>query len=102
MGLPFSGLSDKGIGTCCCHSHPTCRTSIGTIIKGSSNVLVNGKPAATLTSKVLGSCGHVSIIINGASKTKTNGLPSARLTSKFASSCYTGTIIKGSSNVNVG
>lgn len=100
MGIPISTLGDKGVGRCCCHSDPRCRDKVGTIIGGSTNVLVNGKPVARMTDHIVTSCGHIGTIINGSSKTLTNGLLTARIGDKFANPCFTGTIIGGSANVN--
>jgi len=99
MGSQVSRLGDKGNGVCSCHDSP--KNAVGTIINGSANVIINGKPCAMLSDKLVAPCGHIGMIINGASKTLTNGKPTAYLGSNF-SGCFTGTIINGSPNVLAG
>lgn len=101
MGLPFARLTDVGIGTCCCHSTPTCIDMTGTIVTGSPNVFGNTLPSGRMIDVVLGDCGHIGIIVSGSSNVFSNGLPAARLTSYFTG-CFFGTIVTGSGNVSTG
>ena len=81
---------------------------IALITSGSADVLINGVPAATITSKIAihkkgdvthhsdGSKTYSPIVVQGSSTTLINGLPAARIADSV--SCG-GVICKGSSNV---
>lgn len=101
MGLPFARLTDVGVGTCCCHSTPTCIPMTGTIVTGSPNVFGNSLGSGRLTDVVLGACGHTGVIVTGSGSVFSNSLPAARLTSYFTG-CFFGTIVSGSGNVFAG
>lgn len=79
------------------------RTSAtGAIVEGSSNVSINGKPAAFVTRKVVCSkMGHQpgDMIAEGAATVFINGKPAARVGDKIVCG---GVIISGSSNVFIG
>lgn len=51
----------------------------GTILTGSSNVLINGRPAAFLGSMVGPHTGHTGVIIKGNPTVLINGKPAARM-----------------------
>jgi uncharacterized Zn-binding protein involved in type VI secretion len=94
-------VGDLGVGTCCCHSDPTCISMQGTILTGAATVNVNGLGAARVSDIIIGYCGHVGIIITGSGTVNGNGLGMARL-GDFFTGCFFGTIITGSTNVNSG
>lgn len=101
MGLPHGRLTDVGVGTCCCHSSPTCIPMTGIIVTASPNVFANSLPSARLADVVLGYCGHTGIMVTGSSSVFTNGLPEVRLTDYFTG-CFFGIIVTGSPNVFTG
>ncbi|AQS83644.1 MAG: PAAR domain-containing protein [Acetobacter aceti] len=77
-------------------------SATGTIVEGSSNVSINGKPAAFVTRKVVCSkTGHQpgDMIAEGASTVFINGKPAARVGDRIVCG---GVVISGSSNVFIG
>lgn len=101
MGFPQARISDIGIGTCCCHSDPTCISQIGTLVTGSPNVNCNGLGISRITDVMLGRCGHVGIMVTGSFRVKGNGLGCCRLSDYFTG-CFFGIIVTGSANVLTG
>ncbi len=101
MGISQARISDVGVGTCCCHSDPTCIPMTGTLITGSPNVNCNGLGMGRITDVMLGQCGHVGIMVTGSASVRGNGLGSCRLSDYFTG-CFFGTVVTGSPNVNSG
>jgi len=100
MGASAARITDQGFGICTSHSPSPINTG-GMILTGSGNVFINGLGAGTITSIVLGYCGHVGLIITGSGTVITNGQGQARVGDMFAGS-YTGIILTGSGNVYSG
>ena len=94
-------VGDVGIGTCCCHSEPTCRNKTGVIITGTGRSNANSIPSSRATDVVMATCGHVGIIVGGSSTANSEGLSDARVGDSF-SGCFTGVLMSGSSNINTG
>ena len=88
-----------GQGVCCCHT--SCINMQGPILTGSVNVLTNKFGNARLDDVVIGNCGHTGIIISSSSTVNTTSKGNARIGDSF-SGCFSGTIISGSPNVNIG
>jgi len=77
-------LTSIGVGTCCCHSDPKCRSKTGMIVTGSPDKITNGLP-----------CGHVSVMVSGSPNVITNGRGQCRIGDVF-SGCIIGIIVSGS------
>ncbi|QDH17193.1 PAAR domain-containing protein [Swingsia samuiensis] len=78
------------------------QASTGLVVEGSSNVFINGKPAAFVTKKVVCSkIGHPSgdMVAEGASTVFINGQPAGRVGDQVVCG---GKIMAGSSNVIIG
>lgn len=93
-------LNDSCYGTCYHSSHESPIPIGGKILNGSSNVMINGLPSVRMGDTVISDCGHTGTIITGSSKTMINGLPAATMTCSFTGD-YIGTILGGSSNVDI-
>lgn len=96
MSLSLSRLNDVGVGTCCCHSGPTCIGMTGILITGSPDVFTEGLQNSRVTDIMLGGCGHVGIMVTGSPTVNINGLGAVRLTDTFTG-CFTGVIVSGAS-----
>lgn len=104
MGIGNSRVGDTTVGTgthglkCCPH------TFTGTIIQGSTNVTVNGRPAARKFDLTAHACPHcgVGIIIGGSQTVVANGIGTARVGDAVNEICGNGVIINGSGNVTSG
>ena len=101
MGLPQCRLNDVGVGICCCHSHPTCIPMSGVVITTSPNVNANSRGVARISDIVLGGCGHTGTLVTGSPTVFANGLSKSRITDLFVG-CFTGHMVTGSPDVNVG
>lgn len=97
-------LTSVGIGKCSCHfdSHgnPITIDVTAVSISGSSDIFINGLPAARLGDLMQGSCGHFGTIISGAVDTFQNGLPAARL-GDITQGCVLVSIISGSTDTMI-
>ena len=92
-------FTSLGSGTCCCHSDPTCISTMGMIITGSSDHTIEGQGAARVTDIFLGFCGHTAIMITGSSKSQSNGLGACIVGSMFTG-CINGSIITGTNKTS--
>jgi len=91
--MTLARMSDTGQGWCA-----ECECGmIGTILTGSHNVIVNGRPVAIMNGIVQGACGHIGVLI-ASTKHIANGVPMAIIGSQFHG-IFSGSIITGSSNV---
>ena len=88
-------LTSVGVGTCCCHSDPKCRSKTGMIVSGSPDKITDGLPTARIGDVFLGTCGHVSVMVSGSPNVITNGLGQCRIGDVF-SGCLIGVIVSGS------
>ena len=102
MGKPRLIVTSNITGTCI-HPVPGGTYPIsGIVSKGSKDVLINNKPAATITSNITTTCPMCGngIIVAGDNTVLINGLPSAVVTSNIIlGSGMAATAIKGSDNV---
>ena len=99
MSKKQAKLGDKGIGICTSHSSPISMT--GYLITGSTTANVNGKPAARVGDIVLGDCGHEGVMIEGSKSVFIDGKKACGIGDAFAG-CFTGTLVGGSYNTNIG
>ena len=96
--------SDNHMGICA-HGAQCCPHSvIGTIVQGSPNVFVNGRPAARLNDMVRHSCPHCGVgwVDSASSSVFANGIPVARSGDRVRYPGGRGSILSGSSNTIVG
>ena len=90
-----SRITDIWVGSCCCHSDPTCIPMGGFIITGSGNAKSAGLGAARMSDITIGYCGHTGIVVTGSSTNKTNSLGKAMIGSQVVG-CNIGTVVTGS------
>lgn len=89
-------LNDKTLGSCTIHGS----NIKGTIITGSGDVTVNGRPVARLGDKVIADCGHSAVIITASGTEDSNGKGgTARLNDKVKGDFYSGVIVTASGDV---
>jgi hypothetical protein len=74
---------------------------LGTIITGVGEVQVGSLSSAVVTSIVLGFCGHIGIIVTGSGSCKASNISKATVGSMFVG-VFSGTIISGNTNIQVG
>lgn len=98
---PVCRIGDLGVGTCCCHSDPTCIGMTGTVITGAATVTVLGSPIARIGDIVLGGCGHVGVIVGGSGSVFAMGSPVSRVADSFVG-CFTGVLVTGAATVLAG
>lgn len=101
MCLPAARIGDLGIGTCCCHSSPTCISMTGILIEGAATVLTNCISQSRLTDIVLGYCGHTGQMITSSNTVFAESLGTVRLSDQFYG-CFFGQIVEGSPDTNIG
>ena len=89
-------VGDSASGTCSHPSHSSPISVTGTIISGSSDVMVEGKPLARVGDAVQASCGHMATIVSGSSKFFNDGKAAARVGDPVSGD-WSGTITGGSS-----
>lgn len=91
--LPCARIGDLTFGYCSSHGKPV----FGTIITGEPTVLINYKPAATIGSTVLATCGHTAKIVTAKTDFQEGffGL-AARLGDVAVGRFYTATVITSS------
>ncbi len=89
-------VGDVAVGTCCCHSDPTCVPWTGVIVSGAGTVTAEGSPVARI-GDIAVSC-HVGIIVSGAGTVTAEGGPVARIGDATAG-CGSGTIVSGAGTV---
>jgi len=95
-------MGDMCIGTCCCHSKPTCRTKTGRIIVSSADQYSGSRGVGKMTNLVLLTCGHVSKIVVSSSKNTSNALGKGRVGDMIVGCYKSGRIITSSTNHNSG
>jgi len=89
-------IGDIAVGTCCCHSDPTCRPWVGVIASGAGTVLAEGSPISRM-GDIAVSC-HAGIIASGAGTVLTEGSPTARI-GDIVVGCPIGVIVTGAATV---
>jgi uncharacterized Zn-binding protein involved in type VI secretion len=92
-------VGDRVKGVCSCHEDP--KTTTGVIIRGADSVYANSNSVARIGDLVRADCGHTGKIVGGSTKCFAESGSVARIGDKVAG-CFTGTIVKGSDNVNSG
>lgn len=102
MGKPRLTVLSNISGTCAHPIPPVPIPVVGIITVGSKDVLINNKPAATVTSNVVTTCPICGsgVVVSGDNTVLINGKPSAVVTSNVA--LGSGTIalaLSGSNNV---
>jgi len=93
-GTPSSRKDDLWEGTCNATGHGYVKG--GTIVEGSLDVLLNGKPNARKGDKVVATCGHEGIISSGSPDCTINGVPDARVGDTVTGLTIDGIITTGS------
>lgn len=96
-----SRIGDTGVGTCCCHSDPTCISMTGILVAGAATVKSEGINTSRIGDTILGSCGHTGIMIGSSGSVKAEGLGISRIGDSFEG-CFSGIIVGGASTVFVG
>ncbi len=92
-------IGDSFIGTCCCHSDPTCIGTSGVIISGAAMTTVEGSPAARIGDMGITSCGHIAVIVGGSSTITVESSPVSRI-GDSVSGCVTGVLVSGATTVS--
>jgi len=83
-------------GVCNCHKYPI--SASAPLVTFSPDCSYEGLGAGRISDIVRNGCGHIGSIINGASTTFINGIPAA----SRVTGCVVGSIVSGSSTVNIG
>lgn len=89
-------VGDKTVGKC--HCHIVTIDVEGTIITGSPDRILDGRPVARLGDIIKADCGHTCKIITASSSVITNGRGTARLGDKGGDDCYECTIVTASTD----
>lgn len=98
--LAVARVLDTFIGTCCCHSKPTCRSVTGIIVQGTPLHTVDYLNNARITDTVLASCGHTGLIVSASTKVISAGLGNARLADSVGAGCVVSGIITSGSGTS--
>ena len=94
--LGVARVGDRTTGVCSCHKSPI--NVGGTIITGSPDRILDGRPVARLGDTIEADCGHTCTIVTASSSVITNGKGTARLGDKGGAGCYECTIITASTD----
>jgi uncharacterized Zn-binding protein involved in type VI secretion len=91
-------IGDTVVGTCCCHSKPTCRPAQGTITAGAGSVSALGSGIARAGDEVTTNCGHKGVLIGGSSTLLVEGAPAIRV-GDSCTGCFKGQVVSGAGTV---
>ncbi|MCK5019536.1 MAG: hypothetical protein KAS32_20925 [Candidatus Peribacteraceae bacterium] len=98
---PVVRVTDMFVGTCCCHSDPTCIGMSGMLIAGNAIQQVEGKSQSRVSDMGMGFCGHPTFLITGSGTNFSSG-PAKSRTGDSVTGCVTGVMITGASTENSG
>jgi len=92
-------IGDIVVGTCCCHSDPTCRPFSGVVATGAGTVIAEGAPVSKIGDIAVG-C-HSGVIATGIPTVLVESVPVATINSVVVG-CVTGIVVTGAATVMAG
>ncbi|MCK5015816.1 MAG: hypothetical protein KAS32_01990 [Candidatus Peribacteraceae bacterium] len=98
---PVVRINDMFVGTCCCHSKPTCIDIAGLLIVGNAVHVVEGSPQSRVGDMGIGFCGHPTILVTGSPTNFSGGPPKGRI-GDTVTGCVTGIMVTGAGTDNSG
>jgi len=90
--IPYALNSSLGVGTCCCHSDPTCKSTLGMVYSSTGKSFIEGRGPVRQGDIFVGFCGHVSVMVTASTTCFDEGLPQCRMYDSF-SGCINGILI---------
>lgn len=91
-------IGDTVVGTCCCHSDPTCQSAVGTIVAGAGTVIAESSNIARAGDIVRTNCGHTGVLIGGSSTLIIEGALAIRV-GDSCTGCFEGQVVSGAGTV---
>jgi len=81
-----------GVGTCCCHSNPTCIGVSGIVISSVGTSFMENRGNARFADVFVASCGHTSVMVTSSPTVFIEGKAACRIGDVFAG-CISGVLV---------